>query len=50
MEVTKWLKPSDIRTAVQDTFYLRRHLLSWKSFERLGTQEFEVSTGACVAA
>jgi hypothetical protein len=42
MEVTKWLKPSDIQTAVQNTYYLQRHLLSRKSFERLCTQEFKV--------
>ncbi len=42
MEVTTCVKPSDIQTAVQNTFYLQRHLLSRKSFKRFRTQEFEV--------
>jgi hypothetical protein len=42
MEATTWVNPSDIQTAVQNTFYLQRHLFSRKNFKRLGTQEFEV--------
>ena len=39
-----------IHSAVQNTFYLQRHLLSRKSFKRFRTQAFEIWTGACAAA
>ncbi len=39
-----------IRSAVQNTFYLQRHILSRKSYNRFRTQAFEIWTDACAAA